>query len=79
MSDEQVQVPKKLPFPDWVFALIEVRDADHVRAIASAGIPSGPVSVVLPPEVKRPLCKVCGRPVGLRTCVPIKTAVIMNS
>jgi hypothetical protein len=55
---------------EQIFELVGL-NPDQIRAVA-AGLPApAAVHVTLPPNVQRPICKACGRPVGLRTCVPI--------
>ena len=41
---------------------------DEIRALAAGRYPT-PMRVVLPPDVHRPICVICGRPVGLKTCI----------
>jgi hypothetical protein len=47
-------------------------NADQIRALTTGAAPARPVIVRMPEEITRPICKVCGRPVGLKTCRAVR-------
>jgi len=59
--------------------------ADQIRAVtAHVPIANEPPKIIEMPQTNRPKCLVCGRPIGLRTCVIMRysttnSTVILNS
>jgi len=53
---------------ELIFAEIGL-DAEGIRR-AVRGVARVPVIVKLPDDIQRPICLVCGRPVGKKTCIP---------
>jgi len=61
---------------EQIFAFVEL-NAAQIRAVATgAVVPTAPLRIVQRPEEKRPRCLVCGNPIGLRTCRPVRQAIV---
>jgi DNA-directed RNA polymerase subunit N (RpoN/RPB10) len=56
---------------EQIFAEIGL-DRDGIRRAVGGASVARPVIVRLPEEIQRPICLVCGRPVGKKTCVPVR-------